>query len=531
MNTLLTKLRLHWGIAAITSIWALLCIILICTWFRYQINPDATSYFTIAYKYAHGDLRHALNGYWGPLYSALLVPAVWLHANMIIAAKFLGILTGSALLLTTYWFLLQRRVSTLLANFICIPLAIYLVGWITYGPITPDLLIALLIVWLVILVGRFMSAPTPKRGVTLGLLGAAMYFTKGFGLFLFIGVIGVVAMWQWWQNRVHLMVIIRRFAPIVIVFLALTLPFIGLYSVKYHKLTINNAGAFDHRVYGPVAKQVVPMLITGPLAPPNNSAISVWEEPSRVTALIPTWSPLDSHAHLHYFVHDIVFANLNKTLHSLDEFGPLFGFGLACIMLILLQQKGYRQEASLFALTTLLMIAGYCLVLTETRYLWAVVVYALLGAGLWLSDLQKRGILQVRQIAIVGALICSIAGTYVAQQVYNQRRTGKLGHDYAYSLQNVLPKGSHIIADSFDDSYPTCWYLKAQCFSVLAPPSDPSGQTKYYELLKQLGVTYYVDYHVGPRSQALTDFVANYYLQTDNHTVDGQQITTYRLIQ
>jgi hypothetical protein len=56
--------------------------------FRHEINPDGISYISIARRYLAGDLRGAVNGYWGPLFSWALVP--------FLAASF------AALMLVTY---------------------------------------------------------------------------------------------------------------------------------------------------------------------------------------------------------------------------------------------------------------------------------------------------------------------------------------------------------------------------------------------------------------------------------------------
>jgi hypothetical protein len=527
---ILSRLRPHWVIICICILYSLIGTLLICTWFRYQINPDATSYFTIAYKYAHGDFRHAINGYWGPAFSALLIPAVWLHANMIIAAKIVILLAGLAIIVSAYWFMHHRRVSKLITNFICVLLGLYLLQWATYNAITPDLLMALLGVWLVMLLDRFLTKPTTGQGILLGALGATMYFTKGFGLFLFIGVIGIVALWQWWQSRVHILVIVRRYLPIAITLLVLVVPFLVLISVKYNKLTINNAGDFDHRIYGPVARQVVPMTVKGPLAPPNSSAISVWEEPTHNTELVPNWSPLDSYTNFKFFFGSIVRTNLNTTLHSINEFGPLFGFGVIAIILLALDRKARRQEAALFVTVSMLMIIGYSLVLTETRYLWTVVVYGLLSIGLWTAHLRKKGVLDTAQITVVGLLVCAICSITATQAFLIERNTGKKTYDQATSLRRLLPQNSHIISDSFNDSYQTCFYLQLQCFSVLAAPDSAQAQHHYYQLLQNLGITYYVNYHMRPTSPSTNRFIDTYFKQINQRTTAGQTITTYQLV-
>src|SRR5688572_27014932 len=79
-------------------------------WFTFSINPDATSYFSIAREYASGNIADAINGYWGPLFSLLLVPAVWFQIDLIFAAKFLLTAICLAILATVYSFLRAKNV-------------------------------------------------------------------------------------------------------------------------------------------------------------------------------------------------------------------------------------------------------------------------------------------------------------------------------------------------------------------------------------------------------------------------------------
>ncbi|MHC4572433.1 MAG: hypothetical protein ACYS0C_10215, partial [Planctomycetota bacterium] len=46
----------------------------ILKYYRYLVNPDGISYISIAQKYINGDFSNAVNGWWGPMLSWLLVP-------------------------------------------------------------------------------------------------------------------------------------------------------------------------------------------------------------------------------------------------------------------------------------------------------------------------------------------------------------------------------------------------------------------------------------------------------------------------
>ena len=44
--------------------------------YKYIINSDGISYISIARNYINGHLFYAINGYWSPLYSWLLIPFI-----------------------------------------------------------------------------------------------------------------------------------------------------------------------------------------------------------------------------------------------------------------------------------------------------------------------------------------------------------------------------------------------------------------------------------------------------------------------
>ncbi len=45
-------------------------------YYQYILNSDGISYISIAQKYMVGDFGNAINGYWGPLLSWLMIPTV-----------------------------------------------------------------------------------------------------------------------------------------------------------------------------------------------------------------------------------------------------------------------------------------------------------------------------------------------------------------------------------------------------------------------------------------------------------------------
>ena len=228
--------KAHWPVIALCVAMLAVGLPLIFTLFSYQLNPDATSYFSIAEKYARGDIRSALNGYWGPVLSLLLVPFVWAGVPLIIAGKSLALVVAVAILVTCYAYLRRLRAPNWLVLLGCLALAPTLLIWSVTEPITPDLLFALLLLWLVIGLDQFSQQPTRKTGIVLGALGAGLYFTKGIGFYIFLALTGIAALRQWWLTKPSLKVLWRQYAPALVVFACLIAPFVLAISYKYLSL-------------------------------------------------------------------------------------------------------------------------------------------------------------------------------------------------------------------------------------------------------------------------------------------------------
>ena len=156
---------------------------------RYRINNDAVSYISIARKYAQADFRHAVNGYWGPMFSWLIVPAIWTNSEPTVYIRVLQVLL-SVLLVWFVYLLVLHAVRTkwppLLA---AISTAALSLEWALYGPITPDLLSCLLAVILLYLFVKYRpSTASIKANILIGALGALGYYAKSVGFIFFVCV-------------------------------------------------------------------------------------------------------------------------------------------------------------------------------------------------------------------------------------------------------------------------------------------------------------------------------------------------------
>jgi hypothetical protein len=240
------------------------------------------------------------------------------------------------------------------------------------------------------------------------------------------------------------------------------------------------------------------------------------------------WSPLDSRADLKYFAQSIVGHNINTTLTIILGFGPVVALGVVVLAMGCLRSAVFRREYAVFALVSTLMISGYCVVLIESRYVWAVAFLATMGLALWLSTLQRAKLLSGRQILLAGTLVCLVAVLTTTQNVVRTHDSQAYQNHAALArAYTLVPEDSKIIADTFS-SYTECYYFRLHCYGALTPPSD-STAAAYYLNLKQLGIGYYVDYHTKDDNVALRSFVARYFTRLGDRPVGGKVVTFYAL--
>ena len=75
--------------------------------FQFWINTDATAYLSIARQYLAGEFSRAVNAYWGPLLSWLMVPLLATGVAPLMAARVVELAAGLATLFAMRWLALR----------------------------------------------------------------------------------------------------------------------------------------------------------------------------------------------------------------------------------------------------------------------------------------------------------------------------------------------------------------------------------------------------------------------------------------
>lgn len=445
------------GVVLIISFWLTL------TTFRYQLNPDGVSYLSIARAYARFEWKEAVNGYWGPLLSWLITPAFWLGVDPVAWFYVVNVAAAGALACVFFGWVRKRlpELNAGIAFVLAVVLLLTLAAF-ALSNVTPDMLFCLLLVVLAMSLEHFVAQPSLRNAVTLGLLGAALFYAKAIGLPLFVLAIGAVgAYWLVkWQAAWRLALLAGVVCGIIV------LPFCAAISIKYGHLAFSNSGVYNMRLLAPTRQRVHPIDQPGILLPRHADAASPWDDPSDLP--MPAWSPFGSRSDLVYYLGQV----RDNALTLLADF---IGLGVLCIAgvsgLIALVRR-FRLFAVMLGLAAVLC-GMYVLTQVEARYFWMFIAFGCFGlAGLAYQVQSTPNALLQRAGAVFLMLVLLIAAYNYT--VLPSRARNMQYYQLAQDVQPHLTSGARLAYDNIAAFY-VCYWDHVQCTGILPPiESDTS---------------------------------------------------------
>jgi hypothetical protein len=454
--------------------------------YRYQINPDGISYISIAQKYLSGDFRNVVNGHWSPVFSWLLVPWLASGVDPLFAAKLLNLCIG------VVTFFAMHRICVLFdlcckvriaVNLSLVPVLLYF----AYHQITPDLLLTCMLLFYFndLFSKQYVSG---KMGVHVGVLGGICYLVKSYCLPFFLTHFTLINMLYFLQcgDSDERKKVLYNYVAGILVFACISGVWIGLLSKKYGEFTTTTQTAHNYQAISPEPPELYFFI-----PPPNDTAISVWEDPYvRIKKI--SWTPFKS---LGAFKHWIKYGirNIEPSVRMIAGFS-VFSF-LLCV--------GYfvwrlLKPCNLFAdrlfsfafLSAVLYAGGYCFILIDERYIWVVCLLAMLTGGYLLTKLLKKSYFQ-NSTTTIAVLVVFCLSFYVSPVInlFSTMNAGRSEYEVSRSLDGVIPLGTRIASNG--DFYTTlflCYHLKLQYY----------GTSESYEpeLILQAMNTYDLDYFI-----------------------------------
>lgn len=354
--------------------------------FQYKLYPDTISYISIAQKYLHGNFHFAINGYFSPLYSWLLIPLLWIGIPSLPAIKILSVLIGFANLILTYRLSYRFEISETIRRVLIFTLIIPVVYFV-YAFSTPDLLlVGVLLIYFIIIFDKAYIEKKSK-GMLAGFLGGVAYLSKSYAFPFFLLHFPLINLLHYFRcdDRSLKKNLLNNFISGILAFLIVSGSWIALISNKYHEFTIGTSVKYAYGYMKPNSEGH-PIGTEGFFKPIDKTAVSVWEDPTKTAN--EAWSPLQSLKYLKYQLKLCIFFTA-KVLHNFGRFSTLsYAIIVAYFLLLAPYSRKTLSDMRLLPLVTVLAYtSGFILVVPVERYLWLDAFLFLLMGGYVLTEL------------------------------------------------------------------------------------------------------------------------------------------------
>ena len=353
---------------------------------RFQLNPDGVAYVEVARHWAAGDVSLAVNSWWSPMLSWLLVPFVWAGVPLTLASKLLNAVFGLGFAVAVSMVVKEVTggagvriafVAGLLVALVMLPFQL-----------TPDVLLACVLTWYFALAMRLFRSVSPGLAAATGLVGGTAYLVKAFALPFVLLHLTMTLLMKLWLTRAGAPGAIARQLAVALAVLGLVAaPWIAAISMRDGTLTFSSA-ARHWSAWTPFPAPK-PRLAYRYLQEPREGRTTTWENPMEVRHPWSVWSSFDGlggmTSHARTIVQNI--RNLPYVLGTVDWLGLLpAGFVVALVLLVPLRDTLKTTQGILLlwtCLSVLLFLGGYMLAIVLSRYTWPIrgLLLALVIAG------------------------------------------------------------------------------------------------------------------------------------------------------
>ena len=256
------------------------------------LNANTIGYLTVALEYSRGNFYNAVNGFWPPLISWLMVPFIKLGVTPLLSARIIMLITGFFLLIAVRKFSYRFDISEGVRTAILLAFVPVTLNYITL--VFPDLLMLyFLVVYLNILFKDDYHARL-SGGILCGVTGALAYLGKHYALPFFVSHFFMINVFHFFRAtaKEQRKNIVRNAVAGMVVFTIISGAWIAAMGIKYGYFTIGTAGSYGIAKLGPgmFTKPVFgepensdPVYYAGLLKPSYETALSVWDDPSYVS--------------------------------------------------------------------------------------------------------------------------------------------------------------------------------------------------------------------------------------------------------
>jgi len=411
---------------------------------KYGINTGTIAFFTTAQKYIRGDFYNAVVGGFGPLTSWLLIPFFKLGLAPKFALCVMNLIIGLLILIgaraLSYRFELTENIRNII-SFTAVPIVLNF----TLTEHIPDLLVVCAVVYYLNIIFNTDYPDKASNGIMCGIIGGLGYLGKAFMFPFFISHFLLFNILHYFRIKEKGKIILRNAILGILLFSILSGTWIIMLSNKYHKITFDISGTYNHRIIGPEVKKISkfdgwegwrnyirmghPVYDQGFFPPPNETALSIWEDFVLLTPYLKPWSPLASWDSFKYQI-KIIVKNIYYTIGIFETYFSVFSgiiiLGYILLYVLPLSPLILRNDRLYPLITMSLYCGGYILVYPTIRYLWVNnILILLMGAHLLNVFLQSDFFNNTRKNVLIIFFVISFAALPLRDNVIGMQNYDK----------------------------------------------------------------------------------------------------------
>lgn len=429
----------------------LMCLLLLPQ-FKYCLEADFYSYLSIAEKYVNGDFYHAINPYWSPFFSWLMIPMVWLDLPVLLTFKWIFVVFGAGIIWQFHKLLLAQAVPPVIRFAGTAATTIFCIYFSVYYSMPDIMVVYFYLLYFSWHKGLFDHR---KTAVITGLIAGFCFFVKAYSLpfFLLYSVLLIGSKWLIDKNLKHAE--IKNFGVYLLTMLVVASCWMLPLSIKNGGLTMGSSGSFNYhmKMSDPYTKQLGYPYEDQLLPPPNPTAISYWEDPSTATDQLKKQSKANLGVQIFITVQNIFI--LGK---SINYYNPLFFMLFIVVVIgilraILNQAVVFKEEVITAALFIGVYPSGYLLLFINERYQWVIYIFVLYISTLVFAHLVKKLALEHWQVWItsIGFFCITAYAPTDRMQVTYRRLAPAQKEDMrkALEIKDIIPAGAKIATDKF----------------------------------------------------------------------------------
>ncbi|MCW3123197.1 MAG: hypothetical protein JWQ38_2689 [Flavipsychrobacter sp.] len=471
----------------------LMCVVLCIVYphYQYYIDPDGTAYLTIAERYARGDYKTAINGYWSPWGCWLTALFIKSGLQAMVSSVIVNAMGAIGFLYISQSFFLRFGIQQKVQQILCGTLALFLcyaIFWQSFDDLWECFF--LLSALRIMIADDFKQKPL--LWVVYGVIGTLAYFAKAYSFPFFILNTVCCLYFICKDNKAQW---VKVSVVSMVVMIICSMPWIMALHDKYGIWTTSTSGSLNMSWYlvgHPQWKDGIDLLVP----PAYKDSPYYWEDPYLANGATPHfWNSW------HLFGLQFVRGGMNiwRLLVSMVQLSFLFVFAGNLFLRSVFDKKVQTSMPAMYvvALSFLLFPLGYLLVNFEARYIWYMLPLGMMVGGLFFQNfIKKEGNPKAMLLVYLYALSFLVYPLWGMTTMYDE---GKAEYRIAEQLKAMNIHGSFTsdVPAGFasQEIVRIAYYSGNSYYSI---PTQNVDQKKILAEMRRYQVKYYFAYESCP---------------------------------